>query len=121
LLEGFDRPHGAIQKCWPGGTRGVVRPRSRPGMPFASSRRAVCRPLAQMRYAVVIPLLQPPSASRPPARRRRDPQLPGPVAEVLAAAARSASGAPTSVGASRTCSSTSSRTPTRCRPRSCST
>jgi ATP-dependent helicase/nuclease subunit A len=59
VLEEFDRPHGAIQKCWPGGTRGVVKAEIETWDAF---RNEVAGPFVarwrEMRYAVVIPLLQ---------------------------------------------------------------
>jgi ATP-dependent helicase/nuclease subunit A len=59
LLEEFDRPHGAVQKCWPGGGKGCVKGeietweifRDEVAAPFVARWR-------EMRYAAVIPLLQ---------------------------------------------------------------
>ncbi len=60
VLEEFDRPHGATQKHWPGGTRGRVvlgeietwdTFREEVAAPFVARWR-------EMRYSAVIPLLQ---------------------------------------------------------------
>ncbi len=59
VLEEFDRPHGAIQKCWPGGAKGCVKGemetwgifRDEVAAPFVARWR-------EMRYTAVIPLLK---------------------------------------------------------------
>ena len=59
LLEEFDRPHGATQKCWPGGAKCGVKAeietweifRDEVAGPFVARWR-------ELRYAAVIPLLQ---------------------------------------------------------------
>lgn len=58
VLEEFDRPHGAVQKCWPGGARGGVKAEIETWDTF---RDEVAGPFVarwlEMRYAAVIPLL----------------------------------------------------------------
>ena len=59
VLEEFDRPHGAVQKFWPGGAKGGVKAeietwdtfRAEVAGPFTARWR-------ELRYAAVIPLLQ---------------------------------------------------------------
>jgi ATP-dependent helicase/nuclease subunit A len=59
VLEEFDRPHVAVQKCWPGGAKGCVKSeietwdvfRDEVAGPFVARWR-------ELRYAAVIPLLQ---------------------------------------------------------------
>jgi ATP-dependent helicase/nuclease subunit A len=59
VLEEFDRPHGAIQKYWPGGAKGPVKAEMETWEIF---RDEVAGPFVarwlEMRYATVIPLLQ---------------------------------------------------------------
>jgi len=59
VLEEFDRPHGAVQKCWPGGAKGGVKVEIETWDIF---RDEVAGPFVarwlEMRYAAVIPLLQ---------------------------------------------------------------
>ncbi len=59
VLEEFDRPHGAVQKCWPGGAKGGVKVEIETWDVF---RDEVAGPFVarwlEMRYAAVIPLLQ---------------------------------------------------------------
>ncbi len=59
VLEEFDRPHGATQKCWPGGAKGGVKAEIETWDVF---RDEVARPFVarwrELRYAAVIPLLQ---------------------------------------------------------------
>jgi ATP-dependent helicase/nuclease subunit A len=59
VLEEFDRPHGAVQKCWPCGAKGGVKAEIETWDVF---RDEVAGPFVarwlEMRYAAVIPLLQ---------------------------------------------------------------
>ncbi|MHB8835611.1 MAG: UvrD-helicase domain-containing protein [Candidatus Methylomirabilia bacterium] len=59
VLEEFDRPHGAVQKFWPGGARGGVKAEIESWDVFRDEVAGsfVARWL-EMRYAAVIPLLQ---------------------------------------------------------------
>jgi len=59
VLEEFDRPHGVVQKCWPGGAKGGVKAEIETWEIF---RDEVAGPFVarwlELRYAAVIPLLQ---------------------------------------------------------------
>ena len=123
MLERFGEPGKTtvVQKNWPGGKAQALAELAR----WDDFAEEVAQPLVQTwrehRYEPILRAIMPARAAvRSSAARGRRPELPGPLDEGgRSACATSRRSGNTSASGSPTCWWTSSRTPTRSRPRSC--